>query len=104
LKVRWREFGKNSERTFSRKIDAIKLQSELLHRAPPIAEFENILFEDFSQIWIRRHFEVNVEKSTAKGYVSNLKATVMPFFKGKALAAIDEDDAIKYKEFLTVEK
>lgn len=100
-KVRWREHGKTQQRTFRRKADALRLQSELYNGKDVPVITKNIAFEDFCEVWKKRHCEINIDPSTAKDYSYKVGANILPYFKGKALAAIDEDDVIKFKEWLT---
>ena len=103
-KVRWRQFGKDKQKTFKRKIDAQQFQAELFNGKKIPVMMRGIFFEDFCEVWISRHCKVNVEPSTAKDYEQKVRSNLIPYFKGKALAEIDEDDVIKFREWLTVEK
>ena len=103
-KVRWRSNGKNYQQTFRLKVDALKLQAKLFGGGEKPQKTKNLFFEDFCEIWKERHCNVNIDPGTAKDYLTKLYANILPYFKGKLLAEIDEDDVIKFKEWLTTEK
>ncbi len=103
-KVRWREFNVSKQKTFNRKADALKLQQQLFNgfEAPVITK--NLLFVEFCEIWEQRHCKINIEASTAIDYMQKVRAHIIPFFGAKPLAAIDEDDVIKFREWLSSER
>lgn len=103
-KVRWRAKGRNWQKTFRRKVDALKFQSDLLKDHKVQHEKSNVKFEAFAEIWIERHCRINVEESTAMDYERALNNVLVPFFSGMNLSEIDEDDVIRFKEWLTLER
>ena len=103
-KLRWRNKGRNWQKTFKRKVDALRFQADLLRSDEIRHELNRMKFEDFAAIWVERHCRIEVEESTAKGYEMSLHSSVTPFFRGMPLSEIDEDDVIRFKEWLTLEK
>ncbi len=101
--VRWRNKGSNRQKTFKRKVDALRLQSDLLKIDETQQELASITFEEFAEIWLQRHCRIAVEESTGRGYEQLLRWAIIPFFKGMPLSEIDEDDVIRYTEWLKLE-
>ncbi len=77
-KVRWREDGINKQRTFRRKIDALNLQAKLFNGEKNPVQMRAIRFEEFIEIWTRRHCEIKIEKSTAKDYGYKVSSSILP--------------------------
>lgn len=102
--VRWRTKGRNCQKTFKRKVDALRLQSDLLRVQECAGDVASIRFEDFAEIWLQRHCRIEVEESTGVGYEQLLRLSILPYFSGMLLSEIDEDDVIRFKEWLTLEK
>lgn len=103
-KVRWRDRGRNWQKTFTRKVEALRFQAELLKGDEAKYEAPSVTFDEFSEVWLQRHCRIEVEESTAIGYQQMLRGMVQPFFTGLNLSEIDEDDVIRFKEWLTLER
>jgi hypothetical protein len=53
---------------------------------------------------IERHCRVNIEGSTARDYEMKVNKHILPFFGGMKLTSIDEDDVLRFKEWMTIDK
>lgn len=91
--VRWREKDRHLSATFKRKDDAKAFESKKLAKKTELRMFpgllEDLLFEDFSELWLKRH---SLTKKSLKMHqidISTIDRYFKPLWAGRKLSTIE---------------